>query len=62
VWARGNFARFAIPIIPFVLLALGRWIPKDRRILWALAPVTAVLAASSAIGIRNVIHLLRVKG
>jgi hypothetical protein len=62
VWARGNFARFAIPIIPFVLLALRRWIPKDRRILWALAPVTAMLAASSAIGIRNVAHLLRVKG
>jgi hypothetical protein len=61
VWARGNFPRFAIPIIPFVFLALGRWLPKDRRILWALAPVTAVLAASSAIGIRNVVHLLRLK-
>lgn len=33
-WARGNFARFAIPILPFVLLALYRWIPKDRRVLW----------------------------
>lgn len=62
VWARGNFPRFAIPIVPFVFLALGRWLPKDRRILWALAPVTAVLAASSAIGIQNVVHLLRLKG
>ncbi len=61
MWARGNFPRFAIPIVPFVLLALGRWLPKDRRILWALAPVTAILAASSAIGIRNVVHLLRLK-
>ena len=59
-WARGSFARFAIPIIPFVFLALSRWIPKDRRILWALAPITAVLAASSAVGIRNVMHLLRI--
>jgi glycosyl transferase family 87 len=65
-WARGSFPRFAIPIIPFVFLALGpwipRWIPKDRRLLWALAPVTAVLAASSAVGIRNVMHLLGLKG
>ena len=65
-WARGSFPRFAIPIIPFVFLALGcwipRWIPKDRRLLWALAPVTAVLAASSALGIRNVMHLLGLKG
>jgi hypothetical protein len=59
VWARGNFPRFAIPIIPFVLLALGRWLPKDRRMLWVLAPVTALLAASSALGIRNVVHFLR---
>jgi hypothetical protein len=58
-WARGTFPRFAIPIIPFVLLALIRWFPKDRRLLWILAPVTAILAASSAIGIRNVVHLLR---
>jgi hypothetical protein len=61
VWARGNFARFAIPIIPFVLLALRRWIPADRRLLWALAPATAVLAASSALGIQNVAHFLRTK-
>ncbi|SRR6266496_3117045 len=65
-WARGSFPRFAIPIIPFVFLALGRWIPgwipKDRRLLWALAPVTAVLAASSALGIRNVMHLLGLNG
>ena len=60
-WARGTFPRFAIPIIPFVFLALWNWLPKDRRILWALAPVTAMLAASSAIGIRNLVHLLRLK-
>ena len=60
-WARADFPRFAIPIIPFVFVALWRWIPKDRRILWLLAPITAVLAASSALGIRNVSHLLRLR-
>ncbi len=58
-WARGNFPRFVIPAIPFVLLALQRWIPKDRRLLWTLAVVSPVLAAASAIGIQNVAAALR---
>jgi hypothetical protein len=62
MWARGDFPRFAIPIIPFVLVALRQWLPTDRRLLWVLAPATAVLAASSAIGIRNVVHLFRLRG
>jgi hypothetical protein len=58
-WARGNFARFAIPVIPLVLLALDRWVPKDRRVLWALGVVSPILAAASAIGISNVAQILR---
>jgi hypothetical protein len=58
-WARGDFARFAIPTLPFVLLALYRWLPKDRRILWGLAIVSPVLAAASALGVVNVVHILR---
>jgi hypothetical protein len=58
-WARGNFARFAIPILPFVFLSLYRWLPKDRRILWPLGVVSSILAACSAIGVVNVVHLLR---
>ena len=42
-------------------LALKRWLPQDRRLLWILTPVMAVLAASSAIGIQNVVHFLRFK-
>jgi hypothetical protein len=58
-WARGSFARFAIPILPFVLLALYRWLPKDRRILWGLGVAAPALAASSALGVVNVVHMLR---
>jgi hypothetical protein len=58
-WARGNFERFSIPILPFVLVALNRWIPKDRRLLWALGVVMSVLAAASAVGLSNVATLLR---
>lgn len=58
-WARGTFARFSIPILPFVLLALYRWIPKDRRLLWGLTVVTSLLAAASALGVVNVPGLIR---
>ena len=58
-WARSNFARFAIPILPFVFLALYRWLPKDRRLLWPIAVVGPILAASSALGVVNVVHMLR---
>ncbi len=58
-WARGNFARFAIPILPFVLLALYRWLPKDRRVLWTLGVITPLLAVSSALGVANVVHMFR---
>jgi hypothetical protein len=52
-WARGNFMRFAIPILPFVFFALSRWFPKDRRVLWCLSAISPILAACSAVGIRN---------
>jgi hypothetical protein len=58
-WMRRSFPRFAIPILPFVLLALNKWLPKDRRLLWGLAVVSSVLAACSAIGIRNVAEIVR---
>lgn len=58
-WARGSFARFAIPVLPFVLLALQRWIPRDRRILWGAGVLSSILAASSALGILNVVHVIR---
>jgi hypothetical protein len=62
-WARGTFARFAIPILPFVFLALSPWLPlwlkNDRRVIWILALVSAALAACSALGIQNVLSRLR---
>jgi hypothetical protein len=53
VWARGTFIRFSIPVLPFVFFALLRWLPKDRRILWFLSAIAPMLAAASAIGIKN---------
>jgi hypothetical protein len=55
IWARGTFIRFSIPALPFVFYALLRFLPKDRRILWCLSVVGAVLATLSAVGVRNVV-------
>jgi len=55
IWARSNFIRFSIPALPFVFFALLRFLPSDRRLLWCLSIVSAVLAAFSAVGLRNVI-------
>jgi hypothetical protein len=58
-WARMSFARFAIPVIPFVLLALKEWIPKDRRLMWGIGLISSGLAAVSAVGLRNTLLLLQ---
>lgn len=58
VFARGNFARFAIPALPLVFLALSKYLPRDRRILWVLGTLMPALAAASALGIRHTIHAL----
>jgi hypothetical protein len=58
-WARGSFPRFVIPAVPFVLLALSRWIPKDRRLLWTLTVIMPLLAAASAIGVQSVAASLK---
>jgi hypothetical protein len=57
LWARSNFIRFSIPVLPFVFFALLPILPKDRRIFWGLSILTPILAAFSAVGIGNVIGL-----
>ncbi len=57
-WARSEFPRFAIPILPLVYVALKKWVGRDRRIIWALGVIFPVVAACSALGIRNVVAAL----
>lgn len=57
-WARGSFPRFAIPIVPLVLVALRPWTPKSRVLLWTLAVFSPILAAISALGVRNLFPFL----
>ncbi|MBV9574410.1 MAG: hypothetical protein JOY93_10175, partial [Acidobacteriales bacterium] len=56
-WARGDFPRFAIPVLPFAIIALLPLIPKPRVVLWMLTVIFPILAAASAVGIKNVFHL-----
>lgn len=53
-WARTDFARFALPVLPWMLVFLYRYLPKRCAVLWTLAVITPLLAAASALGIRNV--------
>ncbi len=53
-WAGPNFARFALPIVPALVLALLPWLPKNRPLLWIAGVVSGILAAIPVAGVRNV--------
>ena len=57
-WARSNFPRFALPMLPWTVFFLRRYLPEKRSVVVVLAFVTPTLAAASAVGIRNVAALL----
>jgi hypothetical protein len=56
-WSRSNFPRLALLLLPWVLVFVRKFLPSDQRLVWILTVVTPVLAAASAIGIRNVLVL-----
>jgi len=57
-WSRSNFPRFALPLLPWMLVFLRSYLPKYKTVLWTLAVVTPALAAASAVGIRQTVDLL----
>lgn len=52
-WSRSNFPRFAIPLLPWILAFLVRFLPKNQKVIWGLAVISATLAAASAVGIHH---------
>ncbi len=48
VYARTDFPRFLVPILPVCLLAVHPWLPKRRALLWAGGAVCGVLAGAAA--------------
>ena len=58
-WSWVEFARYALPAFPVALYAVENYLPKDRRVLWILAPVTATFSAMSAMNARRVALIVR---
>ena len=48
------FARYSIPIIPFLLFAACNWLPTNRFVLWPLAILSALIASSGIVGFKSV--------
>jgi uncharacterized BrkB/YihY/UPF0761 family membrane protein len=46
--------RFLIPVAPILLFSLHDWIPRDRRVLWGAALLSALVASAGAVGFKNV--------
>jgi Gpi18-like mannosyltransferase len=61
VWAWVEFARYALPALPIALFALEAYLPHDRRLVWALAPVTGALSAMSAMNVRRILTIWRAR-
>lgn len=57
-WARAEFPRFAIPMLPWTLFFLRRYIPTRRWVVGVLTIVSPALAAAQAVGIRNAMRIL----
>jgi hypothetical protein len=58
-WGFLEFARYVLPLVPLALFALETFLPRDRRLLWVIAPVSAMLAAASALNARYVLETIR---
>ena len=49
-----HFARFSIPVIPFLLFAAHDWLPTSRFVLWPLAIFSTLIASSGVVGFESV--------
>jgi hypothetical protein len=57
-WAWEHFPRFALPLLPFILLVFLRRLPTDRRILSAVALVSIICVVLPKAGLTHVHALL----
>ena len=47
-------SRFLIPVLPLLLFSLRDWIPRNRRVLWGGAVVSALLSSAALVHFKNV--------
>jgi hypothetical protein len=48
------FSRFMIPVLPLLVFSLRDWIPRDRRVLWGAAAVSALLSSAMLVHFKSV--------
>jgi hypothetical protein len=48
------FSRFLIPALPLLVFSMRDWIPRDRRVLWGAAAISALLSSAILVGFKNV--------
>ena len=48
------FSRFLVPALPLLVFSLRAWIPRDRRVLWGAAVLSALLSSASLVHFKNV--------
>lgn len=61
IWAWLEFARYSLPALPVALYALEDYLPRDRRLVWSLIPISAALSAISAMNARRVLAIFRTR-
>ena len=49
-----HFARYSIPVIPFLLFTAHDWLPTNRFLVWPLGIVSALIASSGLVGFESV--------
>lgn len=47
------FSRFLLPVLPLLIFSLRDWIPRDRRLLWGAAILTAGMSAIAVVHFEN---------
>lgn len=44
-WIESEYQRYVIPVVPLLLVAAERWLPRDRRVIWAIALFVSTFVA-----------------
>jgi hypothetical protein len=48
------FSRFLIPVLPLLVYSWRDWIPRDRRVIWAAAALSALVSSAGLVHFKNV--------
>jgi hypothetical protein len=59
IWEWTHFPRFALPLLPFVLLAFQNRLPSDRRLILGAALASTVCVVLPRIGVSHATHAIR---